>query len=106
IELQGKVHGSASLVDARRLARNRRDPKVHAIERVLFAGEIAYRTCAMDNWLIVRPKKSEEPKILTVQNSRGAEFFMANLRQIPSILRAMIPPAFSARKAHTHNTTH
>jgi len=40
----------------------------------------------MDNRLIVRLKKSEVPKILTVQNSRGAEFFMANLRQIPSII--------------------
>jgi hypothetical protein len=41
----------------------------------------------MDNRLIVRLKKSEGPKILMVQNSRDAEFFMANLRQIPSILR-------------------
>ncbi|HET8973443.1 MAG TPA: hypothetical protein VFN63_09165 [Pseudolabrys sp.] len=66
IELQGKVHGSASLVDARRLAWNERAPKVHAIGPVLFAGKIAYRTCAMNNRLIVRLKKSEGPKILTV----------------------------------------
>jgi len=87
IELQGKVHGSASLVDARRLARNQRRPKVPAIGPVLFAGEIAYRTCAIDNRLIERLKKSEGPKILIVQNSCDTEFFMANLRQIPSILR-------------------
>jgi len=104
IELQGKVHGSASLVDARRLARNQRRPKVPAIGPVLFAGEIAYRICAMDNRLIVRLKKSEEPKILTVQNSRGTEFFMANLRQIPSILRAMIPPAWSPRNLAVNKT--
>jgi hypothetical protein len=40
----------------------------------------------MDNRLIVRPKKSEGPKILTVQNSLDAKFFMANLRQIPSVV--------------------
>jgi hypothetical protein len=84
IELQGKVHGSASLVEAGRLAWNERVPKVPAIGPALFAGGIAYRTCAMDNRLIMRPKKSEGPKILAVQNSRAAEFFMANLRQIPS----------------------
>jgi len=39
----------------------------------------------MDKQLIVRLKKSERPEILTVQNSRDAKFFMANLRQIPSI---------------------
>jgi hypothetical protein len=66
IELQGKVHGSASLVEAGRLARNERAPKVHAIGPALFAGEIAYRTCAMDNRLIARLKKSEGPKIPTV----------------------------------------
>jgi len=41
----------------------------------------------MDNRLIVRLKKREGPKILTVQNSGDAEFFMVNLRQIPSILQ-------------------
>ena len=39
----------------------------------------------MDKQLIVRLKKSERPEILTVQNARDAKFFMANLRQIPSI---------------------
>jgi hypothetical protein len=39
---------------------------VHAIGPVLFAGRTAYRTCAMNNRLIVRLKKSEGPKILTV----------------------------------------
>ncbi len=66
IELQGKVHGSASLVEAGRLAWNERVPKVPAIGPALFAGKIAYRTCAMDNRLISRLKKSEGPKILTV----------------------------------------
>jgi len=40
----------------------------------------------MDNRLIMRLKKSKGPKILTVQNPGDAKFFMANLRQIPSIL--------------------
>lgn len=66
IELQGKVHGSASLVEAGRLAWNERTPKVPAIGSVVFTGKIAYRTCAMDNRLISRLKKSEGPKILTV----------------------------------------
>jgi hypothetical protein len=66
IELQGKVHGSASLVEVGRLAWNERVPKVPAIGPALFAGKIAYRTCAMDNRLISRLKKSEGPKILTV----------------------------------------
>jgi hypothetical protein len=52
----------------------------------------------MDNRLIVRLKKSEEPKILTVQNSRGTEFFMANLRQIPSILRGNDSTGFFAKE--------
>jgi hypothetical protein len=66
IELQGKVHGSASLVDAGRLAWNERAPKVHTIGPVFFAGRTAYRTCAMNNRLIVRLKKSKGPKIPTV----------------------------------------
>jgi hypothetical protein len=66
IELQGKVHGSASLVDAGRLAWNGRAPKVRAVGPVLIVGRTAYRTCAMNNRLIVRLKKSEGPKILTV----------------------------------------
>ena len=103
IELQGKVHGSASLVDAGRLARKEPAPKVHAIEPVPFADEIAYRTRAMTNRLIVRLKKSEDPKILTVQNSRGTEFFMANLRQIPSILRGN-DSAPSPRKKSTRQS--
>jgi hypothetical protein len=65
---------------------------------VLFAAKIAYRTCAMDKRLIARPKKSGGPKILTVQNSRGAGFFMANLRQIPSILRANDSAGFSTKE--------
>jgi hypothetical protein len=63
-------------------------PKVRTIDPVLFADESAYRTCAMDKRLIARSKKTEGSKILMVQNSRNAEFFMANLRQIPSFLRA------------------
>jgi hypothetical protein len=73
-------------------------PKVHAIEWVLFTGEIAYRTCAMHKRLIVRLKKSEGPKILTVQNSRAVEFFMANLRQIPSILRGSDSAGFAVKE--------
>jgi len=87
IELQGKVHGSASLVDALRLARNDPAPKAPVTRPAFPAGGIAYRTCAIDNRLIERLKKSEGPKILIVQNSCDTEFFMANLRQIPSILR-------------------
>jgi hypothetical protein len=63
-------------------------PKVNATSDDFQTCKIAYRTCAMDNRLIVRPKKSERPKILMVQNSGRAEIFMANLRQIPSIFRA------------------
>ena len=105
IELQGKVHGSASLVDAARLARNERAPKVHAVGPALFAGKIAYRTCAMDNRLIVRLKKSEGSKILMVQNSRDAEFFMANLRQIPSILRGNDFVGFATKEILAVNQT-
>ena len=98
IELQGKVHGSASLVNVLRLARNDPAPKVPVTRLAFLAGGIAYRTCAMDNRLIVRLKKSEGPKILTVQNSRDVEFFMANLRQIPSILRANNSAGFAAKE--------
>jgi len=57
----------------------------------------------MDNRLIVRLKKSEGPKILTVQNSLDAEFFMANLRQIPSTLRGN-DSAPSPRKKSTRQS--
>jgi hypothetical protein len=52
----------------------------------------------MDNRLIVRLKKSAGPKILTVQNSRDPEFFMANLRQIPSISRFNESAGFAAKE--------
>jgi hypothetical protein len=52
----------------------------------------------MDNRLIVRLKKSAGSKILMVQNSREAEFFMANLRQIPSILRGNESVGFAAKE--------
>jgi len=61
-------------------------------------GGIAYRTCAIDNRLIERLKKSEGPKILIVQNSCDTEFFMANLRQIPSILRGNDSTGFFAKE--------
>jgi hypothetical protein len=60
----------------------------------------------MDNRLIVRPKKSETPKILAVQNSRGKEFFMANLRQIPSILRGNDSAGLAAKENLAVNRTH
>jgi hypothetical protein len=59
IELQGKVHGSASLVDQLKVARNGPAPKVPVTRSAFLTCEIAYRTCAMDNRLIVRPKKNE-----------------------------------------------
>jgi hypothetical protein len=62
------------------------------------AGRIGYRTCAMDNRLIVRLKKSRGPKIVTVQNPCDADFFMANLRQIPSILRGNDSTSFTAKE--------
>jgi hypothetical protein len=37
--------------------------------------------------LIGRLKRIEAPKIMMVQNPRAIEFFVANLRQLPSILR-------------------
>ena len=103
IELQGKVHGSASLVDALRLARNDPAPKAPVTRLAFPAGGIAYRTCAIDNRLIARLKKSEGPKILIVQNSRDTEFFMANLRQIPSTLRGN-DSAPSPRKKSTRQS--
>jgi len=51
------------------------------------AGGIAYRTCTIVNRLIARPKRNNTSKILTVEKSIGVEFFVANLRRIPSIVR-------------------
>jgi hypothetical protein len=53
----------------------------------------------MDNRLIVRLKKSEGPKILTVQNSLDAEFFMANLRQYHRSCAPIIPRASPRKKS-------
>jgi hypothetical protein len=58
---------------------------VNATSAGFQACNIAYRTCAIDKRLIARPKTNEAAKILAVQNSGMAEFFKANLRQIPSV---------------------
>jgi hypothetical protein len=66
IELQGKVHGSASLVDPWRLAWNGLVPKAPVTTPAFMTGGIAYRTCAIRNRLIARPKRNKRAEILTV----------------------------------------
>ena len=73
-------------------------PKAPVTRFAFLASGIAYRRCAVDNRLIACLKKSEGPKILTVQNSRSAEFFMANLRQMLSILRGNDSAGFAAKE--------
>ncbi|HZP69574.1 MAG TPA: hypothetical protein VFB29_06470 [Pseudolabrys sp.] len=85
IELQGKVHGSASLVDREMLARNVTRLKSRAEGTYLPVAEIAYRTCANRKRLIARSKRNPSAGILTVQNLPYPGFFMANLRQLPPV---------------------